>query len=180
MTPRQQRVLDEVREASLAVRRYEDWTPDKIEADEFFAAVLEEYDRAIGAALRAGFKDHPLVSPWLTAHKALGQRDLLRRLQKGLETGVRRPSKFADVLLEIAVLPLIQAGCKPKMIRKLVIAKMLALAADDERSTECRQAARELAKELKQTRQTRQAWPKRLKSLAGRLQAPLRPRKVST
>ena len=171
MTPRQQRTLDELREAHSTLRRYDGWCLKKIEADEFFPAVLEEYDRAVGTAIRAGLMDHPEVSPWLTAHRALGQRHLLRKTRKGLETGVERPQALSDVLLENEALPLIAAGCKPESTRDLVISKLLALAAKEKMQPEQRQAARALASRLARKRMSRQAWHKRYKWLASLLES---------
>ena len=161
MTPRQQRTLDELREAHSALRRYDGWCLKKIEADEFFPAVLEEHDRAVGTAIRAGLMDHPEVSPWLTAHRALGQRHLLRKTQKGLETGVQRPQELSDVLIENEALPLIRAGYKPELTRKLVIVQLLAFAANDMMQPAQREAAAEGARQLERKRMSRQAWFKR-------------------
>jgi hypothetical protein len=61
---------------------------------------IDEYLREISRAVSAGLLWHPLVYDIIYAHKALGNKEILRRIKRGWETGVRRPIKTNDIKFE--------------------------------------------------------------------------------
>ena len=90
--------------------------------------------KAIAAMVRAGLQDDCRVQIWVSARKALGQRDFLRRTHKGLEKGVRHPMKPDDVLLAAEVSKLTEGLSeerKPERIRKRLVGRLLSLATQE-------------------------------------------------
>src|SRR5262245_51829920 len=85
---RQQRVLAALEDAEAALKRFHARLPledsdDDLMERAFQETVLDKH-KAIGAAIRAGLGDHPLVLPWVESLHGLGKRDLLRSTHTGL------------------------------------------------------------------------------------------------
>jgi hypothetical protein len=57
----------------------------------------EEESNDILEAVRAKLIWHPLVSAFIYTHKALGSKEILRKIKRGWETGVKRPLTINDL-----------------------------------------------------------------------------------
>lgn len=57
----------------------------------------KQYLESITEAVRAGLIWHPLVSEFIYTHKALGNKDILRQIKRGLEKGAKRCLKYDDI-----------------------------------------------------------------------------------
>lgn len=132
LTPKQEKALDELEDALKRLDCYNGCAVEEIEAVEYFPAVLADVDQAIGRAVRAGLAAHPLVSEWLAVCRATGQKDLLRKYEKGQETGVHRPLKLQDVWLAVELRDIIETrGCDESdamNLRRALIARLRKLA----------------------------------------------------
>lgn len=51
----------------------------------------------IKSAVSAGLIGHPLVSNYVYTHKALGSKEILRKIKRGWETGVKRALTITDL-----------------------------------------------------------------------------------
>lgn len=83
------------------------------------------YDRAIGRAIRHGLFDYPDVQLWLEEQRSLGERDILRKVQKGLETGTSRPISKENFWVKYHAIQLFDEDLKPEEIRRRLINKLL-------------------------------------------------------
>ena len=181
MKPRQARVLQQLEDAFDQMRAYDGRPAVELEDSPEFATDLMTFDRALGAAIRAGLQDHDLVKPWLAANKDLGQRDFLRRIQKGLEAGVRRPLKLSDMWLSGEADRLIEEAKhgaefrgrpykhRPQHIRMQLVKSLEAGSADRWLG---RDGAKALVRALKAKAKKRESWRKQLDKLMGNEQPP--------
>ncbi len=64
---------------------------------EAYEASFEEHLENVAEAIRAGLIWHPLVSEFIYTYKALGNKEILRAIKRGWETGVKRPIKIKDI-----------------------------------------------------------------------------------
>ncbi|MDO9533405.1 MAG: hypothetical protein Q7O12_14940 [Deltaproteobacteria bacterium] len=58
---------------------------------------INEQSNDILEAVRAKLIWHPLVSDFIYTHKALGSKEILRKIKRGWETGVKRPLTINDL-----------------------------------------------------------------------------------
>jgi len=95
MTPDQQRIAARLGKANQALARYNNREASENERDPLFRRAENERDQAFAAAIRAGLLANPLIRmilwPWLESLRGNGQRDVLRRIRRGLDTKVSRP-----------------------------------------------------------------------------------------
>jgi hypothetical protein len=57
----------------------------------------DQHHECISEAVRAGLIWHPLVSDFIYTHKVLGSKEILRKIRRGWETGVKRPLTIKDL-----------------------------------------------------------------------------------
>jgi hypothetical protein len=75
--------------------------------DNYNKLQIQEHIEEIKIAVRAGLIWHPLVADFIYTRKALGSKEILRKIRRGWETGVKRPLtinglKFRNRLEKIA------------------------------------------------------------------------------
>jgi hypothetical protein len=100
-------------------REYREPSSDNLD-DLSFGDAVREFDRAVGVAIRAGLTSHPLVVNWLSSQRGLGQREVLRRTKRGLETGVRRsiPLQLRPTAEDQRIFELHKKGLSAEAIRR--------------------------------------------------------------
>jgi len=81
---------------------------------------LQEYDRAIRAAIRAGVIDHPLVVAWIHAKRSVKDWGALRELRMGLEKGATQWSAENAWIAQEAG-DLMEAGTDVKEIQRALL-----------------------------------------------------------
>ena len=99
---------------------------DKDRRDPAFAQDTAEFHRAVRAAFRAGYIQHPIVLEWLAARRSLGDRSEVRRLKNarsGLTAAVSKPWSFADLWL-LDILEGLPSNSHPSVIRRNATAKI--------------------------------------------------------
>ncbi|MCX5887940.1 MAG: hypothetical protein NTY36_00640 [Deltaproteobacteria bacterium] len=62
-----------------------------------YTELLEQHRNEILEAVRAGLIWHPLVSEFVYTRKALGDKEYLRKIKRGWETGFKRPLTINDL-----------------------------------------------------------------------------------
>ena len=65
--------------------------------DKAYEGLFQEHLENIAEAIRAGLIWHPLVSEFIYTYKVLGNKEILRTIKRGWETGVKRPIKMKDI-----------------------------------------------------------------------------------
>ena len=65
--------------------------------DETYEALFEEHIENVAEAIRVGLIWHPLISEFLYTYRTLGNKNILRKIKRGLETGIKRPIKMKDI-----------------------------------------------------------------------------------
>lgn len=95
MTQRQRMIAHRVGKAVQALARFNNRDREDIKDDHIFQRAVRERHDAFTAAIRAELLAYPLIQvvvwPWLESLRGNGQRDVLRRIRKGLDTKVSRP-----------------------------------------------------------------------------------------
>jgi hypothetical protein len=120
---RQRNILQQLEDFEENFKNYDKRSAEEMEnlvKDEAFAQMFNEYQELIIKAIRARLDEHPLAEDKIKkylkrrAHlyRKMGQRDLLRRVKRCLETGVKRPLTEKQVKLLNAVAEL-RWGDKP-------------------------------------------------------------------
>jgi len=98
------------------------------EKDERYQDLWEEHVKNITEAVRAGLIWHPLISEFVYTHKALGDKEYLRNIKRGWETGVKRPIKIEDVKFMLYLDKIVeyrQAGKTWKEIRRVLMKRKI-------------------------------------------------------
>lgn len=88
----------------------------------------EDYINSISEAVRAGLIWHPWVQDFVYSHRALGDKEILRRIKRGWETGTRRPIKPEDISFMIhfdTILNYRQNGKTWKEIRRILMKRKI-------------------------------------------------------
>ncbi|MFH1597248.1 MAG: hypothetical protein ABIG94_12935 [Pseudomonadota bacterium] len=70
---------------------------DLLIEDEDYKDLLEQHLNNIAEAVSAGLIWHPLVSEFIYTYKVLGNKEILRAIRRGWETGVKRPLTINDL-----------------------------------------------------------------------------------
>ena len=63
----------------------------------YYNRLRKEHFKDISHAIGAGLIWHPLVSDFIYTHKALGSKEILRKIRRGWETGVKRLPTINDL-----------------------------------------------------------------------------------
>jgi len=89
-TRSQSRILEELDDAIVSLKRWDGKAPSELEHDDTFKAVYKDWRSAMIRAIRDGHKDHPAVQVFIRDRRALGDWDTLRDCGCGLEKGVKQ------------------------------------------------------------------------------------------
>ena len=96
--------------------------------DSRFNRLREQHLDDIARAVNAGLIWHPLVSDFVYTQKALGNKEILRKIKRGWETGVNRPLKYDDIEFKIYLDKIEEyrnAGKTWKQIRRLLMKRKI-------------------------------------------------------
>lgn len=104
LSTKQQDLLSLLKASVRDIENYINWdelSPEEInriiKKDDNYKKLITTYLEDISEAVRIGLFWHPLVFEFVNTYKALGKKEILRAIKRGLETGVRRPIKEKDV-----------------------------------------------------------------------------------
>ena len=118
-------IVLEFEEAAKAMARWGNKSACHIkENQEQYIEDRRDYEKAIGRAIRLGLLEFPDVKLWLADRRSLGERDILRKVKKGLETGTSRPLSKEGFWVKYHAIRLYEKGRKPEEIRRNLINKL--------------------------------------------------------
>ena len=127
LSPEEHNIILDIKESIMGLKRC-DWLNSE-EAEQFiedncYKSQIQEHIKEISKAVRAGLIWHPLVYNFIYTHKALGSKEILRKIRRGWETGVKRlPTindlKFRNRLEKIATYR--EEGKTWKQIRQILM-----------------------------------------------------------
>lgn len=101
-----------------AMRWWTGMRDEEIEArQKEFLEERADLDSAVIHAIKKGMTKHPVVRAWLADKSVFGEKDLLRKSHRGLETGVQRMMDVEILWVIFMTKPLVEAGIGPQKIR---------------------------------------------------------------
>ena len=105
LSSKQQDILSDLTKTRNAIDEYSGLKEDidQLGEDEqpYIEMLRKEYFNDIIEAVRAGLIWHPLVFEFIYTYKVLGNKEILRAIKRGWETGVRRPIKEKDIMFRL-------------------------------------------------------------------------------
>jgi hypothetical protein len=110
LSPKENTIILDLEESVRSLKRYNWSNSEEVEQllkDNYNKLQIQEHIEEIKIAVRAGLIWHPLVADFIYTRKALGSKEILRKIRRGWETGVKRPLtinglKFRNRLEKIA------------------------------------------------------------------------------
>jgi hypothetical protein len=121
LTPYQQRLVADLTDSVADLRRLQGVPLDKL--DDADLTAINEHDRMVLRAARAGLATHPLVAPRVSSWRAIGDRGFLRRARSGLEKGVRCPITPTELALISDIEARRAAGATWEAVRQSLVAE---------------------------------------------------------
>jgi hypothetical protein len=115
LTPREKEILAKIDDCRQQIEKYGNTAEDhqKLSKEDkaHLCADYEEFLKAIGKAIRAKLHEHPLVDEktktsireLIKTFDGTGQKDDLRMMERGLETGVKRPYSIRETEILVRV-----------------------------------------------------------------------------
>ena len=104
LSTKQQDALSLLKDSISDMENYVKWgelSTDEInqimKEDKQYKQIRAQLMKDIRRAIRLELIWHPLVYEFLDTNKALGNKDLIREIQKGWEIDVKRPHKYKDI-----------------------------------------------------------------------------------
>lgn len=91
LSPKQMDCISFLKKSMMDLKNYIDFDSDD------YKRLWEQHLECISEVVRAGLIWHPLVSDFIYTHKALGSKEILRKIRRGWETGVKRPLTINDL-----------------------------------------------------------------------------------
>jgi hypothetical protein len=101
LSPKEYDIIIDLENSINSLKRYNKLSPKEVEKlsdDNYYKVQRQEHLEEISRAVRAGLIWHPLVCEFVYTHKSLREnKEILRRIKRGWEKGVRRPIKEKDI-----------------------------------------------------------------------------------
>lgn len=114
LSMKQRKILEELKDNLEIVNDYHGYTFEKIEIfkkDPDVNEIFTDYQNILFKSIRANLHNHPLVPTefknllleWRYTYERLGNKELLRKVIRGFEVGVKRPLTKEDAKLKVAI-----------------------------------------------------------------------------
>jgi len=100
LSPEEYDIILDIEDSIMGLKRCKWLNSEEVEQfieDNCYKSQIQEHIEEISKAVRAGLIWHPLVSDFIYTHKALGSKEILRKIRRGWETGVKRPLTINDL-----------------------------------------------------------------------------------
>ena len=100
LSPEEHEIILDIEDSIKGLKRCNWLNSEEVEQfieDNCYKSQIQEHIEEISKAVRAGLIWHPLVSNFIYTHKALGSKEILRKIRRGWETGVNRPLTINDL-----------------------------------------------------------------------------------
>lgn len=100
LSPNEQDIILDIEDSIRSLERYNRLSLEEVErliGDDYYKVQRQEHLKELKRAVRAGLIWHPLVLDFIYTYKALGNKEMLRAIKRGLEINVKRPIREKDI-----------------------------------------------------------------------------------
>ncbi len=97
LSSKQKDIISELRDTLSHLENYNALSIEERYKDPEYRRLREQHLTDVKSAVTAGLIWHPLVSDFVYTHKALGNKEILRKIKRGWEAGVKRPLTITDL-----------------------------------------------------------------------------------